>query len=529
MIPAVPAQTSYSVTISLQGLPSGMAASLYVDGTLNGTLSTGVTRTFPFASSGLTHFASVDYYVPNSSGNNGTRYYCSDPSWSFSGPGNHLFTYSAQYLLTVKTAYSSAVGGGWYNSGSVAPVSLKDSEVDEGQGTRLIFTGWSGDASGSNLTANIFMDSAKVAIASWRTQFLLTINSDPPSVENFQGGGWYDSSAQATFSAPTAIQSNEDSRLSFGAWTGDYSGSSSTGTVVMDRPKVVTAHYVAQYLVKVEYEPQSITSNYNETRAGWYDAGSSVQLGPAPTLIMISSMERLKFVDWVDNGLSSQNVSISILIDKPHRIVLTYITQYYVDVQSSHGSVSGSGWYDKGSIAKVTETPESSWPISYTFSGWNLNPQSGKLTKNDDSWSLIVDQPYTIQAVWGFDFLPIIAIVGGGSAGIAALAASVVLARRRRRLRGRVARKPPTPLTSRICRTCGNNLPAGAVFCQKCGAATSTESQPAAIPTLEDKVYDYIIKHEGVISLSKASNDLGLTVDKLKEITEKLKDEGRLS
>ena len=294
----------------------------------------------------------------------------------------------------------------------------------------------------------------------------------------------------------------------------------------MDRPKVVTAHYVAQYLVKIEYTPPSITSNYNETRAGWYDAGSSVQLGPAPTLITVSSVERLKFANWVDNRSVSQNVSISVLMDKPHKVALNYITQYYIDVQTFHGSVSGSGWYDRGSTAKVTEASESSWPISYTFSGWNLNPQSGRLSKNDDSWFLIVDQPYTIEAVWGVDYLPLLVIAGGGSAGLVALAASVVLVHRRRMLRGRVTR---TPLTSRICNSCGNNLPAGAVFCQKCGAPTTAEAQPIAVPSLEDKVYDYIIKHEGVISLSKASSDLGLTVDKLKEITEKLKDEGRLS
>ena len=89
-------------------------------------------------------------------GATGLRYYCSTTSWTFSGPGNHVFTYSAQYLLTVKTSYSSAVGGGWYDVGSVAQVTLKDAEVDEGQGTRLIFTGWSGDAQRIKLDIKYF-------------------------------------------------------------------------------------------------------------------------------------------------------------------------------------------------------------------------------------------------------------------------------------------------------------------------------------------------------------------------------------
>jgi predicted transcriptional regulator of viral defense system len=47
--------------------------------------------------------------------------------------------------------------------------------------------------------------------------------------------------------------------------------------------------------------------------------------------------------------------------------------------------------------------------------------------------------------------------------------------------------------------------------------------------TLDDKVYDYIVKHEGVISTSKASSDLGLSVNELKEITERLKKKGLLT
>ena len=140
----------------------------------------------------------------------------------------------------------------------------------------------------------------------------------------------------------------------------------------MDRPKVVTAHFLAQYLVTIQYDPRSISSHYNETRAGWYDVGSSVQLGPAPLLIDISSVERLKFANWVDNGKALPNFSLSVTVDKPHKIALTYLTQYYVDVTTSHGSVTGSGWYERGTIAKITVMADSSWPVSYVFAGWNI-------------------------------------------------------------------------------------------------------------------------------------------------------------
>lgn len=516
---AVGAQVPYNVTISVRGLPTGIATTLYVDGSSNRTLASNKPVTLNFASSGLVHVVTVDFYVPNSVGDKGVRYFDNSPSWTFSGPGNHTFTYVAQYLLTLQTPYSTASGGGWYDAGVVARAVLANGQVDEGQGTRLAFTGWSGDASGRNLTSdNIIIDSPKTALAVWKTQFLLTINSDPPAASEFQGG-WYDSGAQATFSVPTVTQVKDDSRLRFSAWTGDYSGQSPRGSIMMDRPRVVTAHFIAQYLLTVQYDPQSIASHYNETHAGWYDSGSAVQLGPAPTLIDISSVERLRFTNWVDNGQSIDNFLFSVTVNRAHKISLIYATQYYVDVTTSHGSVGGSGWYDSGANAKITEVEDNSWLVSYNFAGWNVNPP-GKLTRSDDSWSLIVDRPYTVQAVWNVNYLPLIALFGGGSLAAAILAASVLLVKKRH--------ASPTEKSEggQICRVCGGSMPEGAVYCLKCG--TSLVASPSEA-SLEEKVYDYVIKHEGVISLSKAASDLGMTVEQVKAVTEKLKAEGRLS
>ena len=76
----------------------------------------------------------------------------------------------------------------------------------------------------------------------------------------------------------------------------------------------------------------------------------------------------------------------------------------------------------------------------------------------------------------------------------------------------------------RICKTCGNYIPLGTAFCQKC----LTPLAPFET-SLEERVYDYILKHEGVISLSKAANELGITVEQVKEVAERLKAEGRLA
>jgi hypothetical protein len=539
-IPNAIAQTTYTVSVSIAGLPSTLTTNVYVDGALNGTISGGQTRTFTFSISGNFHSITVDFYVPNSAGANGTRYFVKIATWSFSSAGSNVFTYTAQYYLNVQTPYSSASGQGWYDSGSAAHANVKDGEVDEGQGTRQVFAGWTRDASGTTLTSNdIMMSGPKTAVATWKTQFYLTVASDPPNVTGLNGSGWYDTGSQASFSAAAIISAADNTRLEFDHWGGDYSGQSPTGTILMDRPKTVRASYFAQYLLVVQYDPVSISSEYNESHAGWYTANSNVQLGPAPSTINLSPVERLRFLGWVDNGAPSPSPSYTVLMDQPRTITLSYITQYYVDVRSSQGSVSGSGWYDRGSAAKITATSGSqTWPFSYTFAHWKVDPSTGKVTKTDDSWELTVDAPYVVEAQWSFDYLPVIVIFGGGGLAVAGLAVGTVLAHRRGLLkRERTTFRPRKPgstalgsIPMQVCSTCGNRAPIGAPFCQKCGASLQAlPLEPSTLPSMDDKVYDYVVKHEGVISLSAASTDLGISVDELKEITERLKKQGRLA
>ena len=46
---------------------------------------------------------------------------------------------------------------------------------------------------------------------------------------------------------------------------------------------------------------------------------------------------------------------------------------------------------------------------------------------------------------------------------------------------------------------------------------------------LDERVYKYIVEHSGVISLGQASQDLGITVEQLRDSTQRLRDAGRLA
>jgi hypothetical protein len=525
------ADNSYAVTITVQGLPPSLSTRVYVDGNYNGTLSGGASATFTLSANDNPHVISVDSYVQGNG--NGTRYYESNMVWGVSSPGTHAFTYTLQYFLSVETAFSSATGQAWYDSGSTAQAILTDQQIDEGQGTRNIFTGWSGDATGAQLTSNaIIMDGPKIAIANWKTQFVLTVESNPANVTGLVGSGWYDSGVEANFSAGMVASGTSNTRLEFDHWSGEYTGRQPTGMVLMDRPKIVSANYLVQYLLTVLYSSPSVSSSYNETHAGWYDANSSVQLGPAPSIINLSTVERLRFTGWSDNGSVSKSLSYSVLVAGPLNVTLSYTTQYYVDVSSTYGPVTGSGWYDRGATATITAPASSgTWPVSYTLTGWTVDPPTETLDNNGNSWTLTVNGPYVVQAGWGIDYVPLILLFGGSAIAFAVVGVTAAVVYRRSKRNGRPAAVRPQKtgqvLSGRmiICESCGNSVPAGAGFCEKCGAPTAALAQPST----DNKVYDYIVKHEGVISLSEASTELGISVEQLKEITERLKREGRLS
>ena len=534
VVSGVYADSTYTVTVAIQGLPADLTTRVFVDGQFNETLNGGASAAFnlSLSTNPPTHTIVVDSYVQ---GANGTRYYEGNTSWTIDGPGSHVFAYTTQYLLNVQTAYGSGGGTGWYTAGSSATATLTSGEVNETQGVRSIFTGWSGDAAGTVTTSNgIIMNGPKTAVANWKTQFFLVVESAPANVANLTGSGWYDAGSQANFSAPSIVPATSDTRLRFNHWSGEYDGQSSSGLILMDHPKVETANYEPQYSLTVVYSPPSINSSYNETHSGWYDVGTDVQLGPAPSIINLSTVERLHFIGWVENNSQSTNLSYTVTMSSPRVVTLAYKTQYYVDVRSSYGSVTGSGWYDRGATATITApTSSGTWPIPYVLTGWILDPATENLTKTDNSWMLTVNGPYVVQAQWSVDYVPIIELFGGLGASITAVVVAVTIAYRRGTLtRGRLRPQKTTPGSQQlagtvICGNCGNNVPKGATFCEKCGASMAPVV-PTQVPPLDEKVYDFILKHEGTISFSEASAELGIPIDQLKEITDRLKKQGRL-
>ncbi len=153
-----------------------------------------------------------------------------------------------QYRLSVSTGYALANGDGWYNAGSTARVSLDRTILDTGPNRRVRFNGWTGDASGSLLPTQVFLDRPKSVTASWRNQFYLSIWTQPSSITTIGGEGWYDEGQSLVFDAPVV------SEHMFLGWTLDGSPKLGSATIVMSAPHYLGANYA---------RPQTFSQNVN--------------------------------------------------------------------------------------------------------------------------------------------------------------------------------------------------------------------------------------------------------------------------
>ena len=156
-----------------------------------------------------------------------------------SNGGVYEAKFNTEYQLTIESAYGEPEGGGWYQEGSTATISVASVEEAE---VRRIFTGWSGDFVGTETTASITMNSPKTVTADWRTDYLLTIESAYGEPE---GGGWYQSGSPATISvAPVA---GIIIRHFFTGWSGDFVGTETTAVLTIDSPKVIKVDWRTDY------------------------------------------------------------------------------------------------------------------------------------------------------------------------------------------------------------------------------------------------------------------------------------------
>jgi hypothetical protein len=159
---------------------------------------------------------------------------------------------SPDFYLTVESDHGTPGGDGWYTDFTTAYASLDTNIVAGGTGIQYVFVNWGGDATGTDYTQSdpITMDANKTAIATWKTQYLLTVetNHGTPS-----GGGWKDAGITATAHLDTSTEPGATGvQYVFTNWSDDSTGTdyAASDNILMNGPKTATAVWKTQYYLQ---------------------------------------------------------------------------------------------------------------------------------------------------------------------------------------------------------------------------------------------------------------------------------------
>ncbi len=261
--------------------------------------------------------------------------------------------------------------------------------VDTGVGTRYVFINWSdGDTSDTRVI------SKGSYTANYDKEQLLDMIS---SYGDTAGAGWYKDSSTADFSVTPYVET-PDTKHFFTQWSGDFTGTSSTGSLVMDTPKTVTANWRNEYLL-------SINSPYSEsTGSGWYNENTIANFSINP--YVETSDTRRYFTSW-SGDFTGTDSSAMVYMDTPKTVIAHWRSEYLLTVNSEYGNPVGTGWYREDETAAVSVEPVQGFLIRHIFTEW-----SGDLNVTQSNYHLSMNSPKVITANWRTDYVQLYILIG---------------------------------------------------------------------------------------------------------------------
>ncbi|HEX9567916.1 MAG TPA: sialidase family protein [Thermoplasmata archaeon] len=302
------------------------------------------------------------------------------------------------YILVDNVSYG-APASLWWDQGTAHWLEAP-SPQPTGNNSRFVFVSWNdGGGRAHRVTANKTINTT----ATFQPERALVIQTDPQGL-NFTLDGLPPQSAPATFwlnlnsthsVAVDTLQAGAPGvRYRFLEWKEDHGAPSHN--ITMGTGITLTARFKTEFfLTVVSRDPLS-------TGQDWYIAGSPAQATISNPVQTVGPGERLQFKGWGGDATGSGTTSDIILMDGPKTAIAIFGTQYYLDVQSQYGVVSGSGWYFAGDI--VNAIAPATLPLSSgsrrAFNGWS-DGASGSGTTSDP---IVMNGPKVATANWKLQY-----------------------------------------------------------------------------------------------------------------------------
>jgi len=277
--------------------------------------------------------------------------------------------------------------------------------------------------------------------------------------------------------------------------------------------------------VWLKSSPSQVTRYAKMSGEGEYDLDTAVSLR-VDRMVQGPTGTRYVFLYWIVDGVRYDTEAPTIRVDR-RQITATaeFKVQHYLAVKSEFGNPQGSEWYDEGSSATFSVTSPVGFGVLYIFERW-----TGDSSSTSPESTVLMNSPKTVTAVWRTDYrVLIVMILSVAGVSVAALLLFHAFSRRK-------AAAPAAPLGVVHPEAPPAGVPSKPVP-ETAAAVKEVKEVPVPkmipiteqAPTLDDKVYDYVVEHEGTIALSQAAKDLGISLSELNATIERLKSQGRLS
>jgi hypothetical protein len=347
-------------------------------------------------------------------------------SFTITAPSSITWLWNTQYYLAVSSSYNTPTpSSGWFDSGTLINESVT-SPYPGATGIRYVCTGWTGTgsvpSSGSGASVSFTITAPSSITWAWKTQYYLTLATNPSGVNSPSGAGWYDAGTNATINTTAFVDIVPgSSRYRFNGWTTanmtEISNSLLSPTKVrMDKAKTVTAYYVTQYWVTFGQSGVGAGFTGNVTmidisgytvgtlpHSFWWDSGSSHDF------VFSSSLEvtfHAKRYVWANTTGSSSQGTGTITVTASGIVTGNYKTQYYLTITSAYNSPTPtSGYVDAGPvIAAVMPWVTGPTGTRYVCTGWTGTgsaPSSG----SSSFVNFIINAPSSITWNWKTQYL----------------------------------------------------------------------------------------------------------------------------
>jgi len=276
---------------------------------------------------------------------------------------NFIAIYKIQHFLKPISQYGSVEGGGWQDQGSSVSFELEsDVMIDKkNENIRYVFNSWDlGDY--LNSPTNIIDVEEPIAVkANWDEQYKLDLKTTVPDYNLF-GTGWYDKGRLVALIAETSLESpNADVQYVFDRWVSKGpnpviipNAHEPSTTITMEEPYVIEANYKKAFLVNV-WTPYGAAVG-----GGFHPEGSTAEISIDQTEVMVSPNKVKKiFSGWDPHGARIMDFTaeetelesvgatgiqnVLVFVDAPTNVTAKWQTQYYLNVQSTEGTVEGTG------------------------------------------------------------------------------------------------------------------------------------------------------------------------------------------